>query len=148
MSSFNGTDKLSPSLISSLLQFFSLSYRNDKDTYYFLNNYRLLVIPHPNVEGSFNNRKGEKTETEEIIDPQFDFNYGIVNNGYKCYQTSTARLIAHLYKEYLIIGTLILSKGKDSILFPFGSEAKHENQKSKDHKAYISIAEILSLIHI
>ena len=144
LSSFDGSDQLSPSLISSLLQFFSLSYRNDKDTFYLLNNYRLLVLPHSNVEGAFNIRKEEKTETGEKVDPWFDFNYGVMDSEHKCFQTSTARLIAHLFKEYLIIGTLILSKGKDAILFPFGSKIKHEKQKSHDHKAFVSISESLS----
>jgi hypothetical protein len=104
----------------------------------------LLIIPNPNIEGAFNNRKEERTESGKLVDPAFDFNYGIVDSDYKCFQTSTARLLAHIYKEYLIIGTLVLSHGKEGILFPFGSKFKNEKQKSKDQKAFISIAEKLS----
>ena len=144
MSSFDGQDQLGPSLISSLIQFLSMSYRTNRDTYYLLNNYRLLFVPNPNIEGAFNHRSTEKSETGEFVDPLFDFNYGVSDLDHKCFQTSTARLLAHVFKEYLIIGTLVLSKGKGSIMFPFGSKNNSEMQHSNDHKAFESIALKLS----
>ena len=144
MSSFDGRDRLGPSLIASIIEYLSLSYRTQTESFYLLNNFRLLFIPNPNVEGAFNNRKEEKTETGELVDPASDFNFGVNSPKSKCFQTSTARIMAHLFKEYLVIGALVVSQGKSQIQFPFGSTIKHEKQKSNDHKAFIFIAEKLA----
>ena len=44
----------------------------------------------------------------------------------------------------MIIGTLILGKGANKLLYPFGSSGKLENQKSNDDNTYEGIGKSIS----
>ena len=97
---FSGEDTLSPLLVKRLLNKL-LSFSKDNEINKLLNNHRLLLIPSINPEGQFNKREAEKTEDGTTVNVSEDFNYGIKSNK-KCFKSSSARILAHILKVYII----------------------------------------------
>lgn len=98
MSSLDGTDMIGPFFLSRFLRKVSEVSESDVEMSYLLNNYRILVIPTANVLGFYSNKKEEKTAKGKLVDVELDFNYGIISDQKRCFQSTTARILAHIFK--------------------------------------------------
>ena len=98
MSSLDGTDTIGPFFLSRFLSKVSEISESDVEMSYLLNNYRILVIPTANIFGFYSNQKEEKTANGKLVDVELDFNSGIISDQQRCFQSTTARILAHIFK--------------------------------------------------
>ena len=111
--------------------------------YQLINNVRILVIPAINMNGLYNQTDQEIFEMEHHVtevDPNFDFN---LRPQHYCFTSLASQILSHVYNEYLIYGTLLLSKGNFEVKWPRLNQVLGVNKISADEVFLGQLAENL-----
>ena len=127
---------------NSILQFALMIARERNRSWTFQNmlmNVRLLMIPMANASGYF---RKDPLEVQNLgwsreLDPQNDFNWDPKAN---CFQSATAQLLNHVFKDNLIVGVLNFTSGSNAIYYPWGNKHKDSVPVSADNSAYTHIS--------
>jgi preprotein translocase subunit SecG len=128
----HGTETLGMQSLMQFISFVQKMYHEDLEYYMMLNHVRLLAIPVMNMSGFFNGKDTEfviVNELEDESDINFDFN---VNPRDLCFTTLSARFIQKIYSEYLIYGTLALTKDDFKVRVPEMSRLMGNNELVQD----------------
>lgn len=137
---FNGKDRLGITILEDLLELLSKIYISEKEWFIILNNVRLLVIPVINTLGFYSHSEFEtraKNSRGEKIESLYDFN--LKPKGY-CYEGFVSQMLNQLHSSYLIMGGLVLSQGKNAIMYPDVQKLLLHHQKSPDKFAFEQVA--------
>lgn len=84
---------------------------------YFLNNYRLLLVPMANPQGIYYNRTTEEVSPDVFVEVSEDFTVSS-----KHFVSSASQIISAIFKNYVIGATIVFRPGDLSILYADGSE--------------------------
>lgn len=127
---------------NSILQFALMIARGRNESWTFQNlltNVRVLMIPMVNASGYFHKvpEEVQNLGRSRRLDPQNDFNWDPKTN---CFQSATAQLLNHVFKDNLIVGVLNLTSGSSAIYYPWGNKHRDSIPLSADNSAYTHIS--------
>ena len=114
----HGAETLGIQGVMQFLKVIQTLYKSNSGIFQMLNNARLLLIPVLNMSGFYENTDFETVKEgnrEYKVDPNFDFNLSPKD---KCFTSVSSQYLLRIYQEYLIFGTLLLTRGAYTVLFP------------------------------
>ena len=135
--------------VTALVQFVVLAqklYLYQSKWFQLLNNARILVIPVVNMSG-FERRAKEEVVTlgvEELhVDPKYDFNLSPKET---CFTSFSAQAISKIYGDYLIYGSVLLTKGDFKLRYPKLERVMGTAYKDPDSELMVEL--VNNLTHV
>ena len=141
----HGTETLGVRGLTSFITLMQKIYYVQQGAFKVLNNIRILVVPVLNMEAFYNQRDFENVVSNKSslkVDPNFDFN---LNPRDKCFSSLSSQLLHKLFQEYLVLGTLLFTKGDFTIEYPQLTHINGSNQLYAEEKLLNKIAGSLQL---
>ena len=131
----HGTETLGMRALIEFIKLLQKLHRRRREIYQLFYNIRILVIPVLNMSGFYNGKDFEVQfnsvkKVNEAIDPNYDFN---VNPRSMCFQSLSSRFLYEIYKDNLIWGTFLFSKGDFTVTYPqlsqiFGNSVNYSDE--------------------